>query len=336
MKLPNRFCQWCDYMPYGGGAIFLLGGAARAEAEVVQFRELANIYKHQVAVLLSPYGVGMGDCQWGVFGIADGPLWQVGVIGSQHLDMLAGQNRTRYAKTLGDSYMDLGLIEVGVERGAIDNQKLQFSAGMEVVITDHRHDRRLSVNSCVGILSLQSVRKPMTRWPLAEGTDGKRREISLTAQCVILGIKRWRNAVLVGEREAVDAIWRSTPKAVWAEIVGKLCDGFEFNAHYLSVEDGDIDADRHGFTSPEGEIHVEADMMYQYWPESVEENHCGESPPEVRAQTKEWAESEDLFRVGKASARRHSQKPSAEECACARRSEHIRKYGLPPISSGNL
>ena len=110
------------------------------------------------------------------------------------------KTHTMYAKTFGDSYIDLGLIADGDSRGMIDNRKLEFSYGMEVSITDPQNERRTSVNSCVGILSFQTVRKPIAKCPAVEGIGGARREISLTAQCATMANKNWRNAVQVRER----------------------------------------------------------------------------------------------------------------------------------------
>ena len=97
-NVTNQFCERYGYEAYSDGAIFLFGGSARTESEVVQFRELVKIYKPQKAVLIAPYGVGVGDCAWDVFGIADstrygdvmGSLWKIGVIGIKNLAMLTG------------------------------------------------------------------------------------------------------------------------------------------------------------------------------------------------------------------------------------------------------
>ena len=177
----------------------------------------------------------------------------------------------------------------------LDNRQLQFSSGIEVAIAGRHHERRLSVNSCVGILSLQTVRKPITKWPLVEGRDGAIREISLTEQCLILGSKRWRNAVLVTEKEAVDTAWMSTPSKVRAEIIGGICGGFRFPSHDQSVEEGDIDSDYHGCAATGDEIPAEAYLLYQYWPEVIGDDQYGANTMGRRTS------ADDAFRVGKKS-----------------------------------
>ena len=66
----------------------------------------------------------MGDCEWDVFGIVDskrygdvmGSLWQIGAIGVSNLEMIDVPSHTKYARTLGDCYLDWGLVAVSDSR----------------------------------------------------------------------------------------------------------------------------------------------------------------------------------------------------------------------------
>lgn len=155
-------------------------------------------------------------------------MWQVGIIGTNHVKMIDGMQNNAYAKTIGGRYLGCGIIAIGDDRGMVENRQLQFCNGMEVAITHQKGEQRLSVNSFVGILSLQTVRGPAIRWPLVEGTLGVQREVSLTEQCVIPGNKVWQNAVMVPGKMAGDTVWRSTPVTVRRELVGELRDGFVY------------------------------------------------------------------------------------------------------------
>ena len=112
---------------------------------------------------MTPYGVRMGEKEWQISRVIDsaqygdvvGSLWQVGVIGSSHLKALDGPENTKYAKTLVERYGECGILPSWDERGVIENRGVQFSSGLEVVVSNPMSGKRLSVNSCVFILSLK-------------------------------------------------------------------------------------------------------------------------------------------------------------------------------------
>lgn len=222
---------------------------------MLQFREASSQYKPDREVLMVPYGVDMSDHEWQVVGIVDsakygdvlGSLWQIGVMGANRVTALEGPYYTEYAKTIGERYAECGILPTGDERGLIENRSLQISSGVEVAISTRNRGNRLSVNSCVGILSVQTVKNPVVRWPLVESRGGEIREIGLTEQCVVLGNKSRRNAVSVPEKCAIDTVWIPNPLAVWEELIGALRDGYYYQHHGQSVEDGAIDADTYGF-----------------------------------------------------------------------------------------
>ena len=60
-RVVNQLCRWYQFMPYEVGEIFLLGGAARTEVEVVQFIQAYRSYRPKYAVLITPLGVDMSD-----------------------------------------------------------------------------------------------------------------------------------------------------------------------------------------------------------------------------------------------------------------------------------
>ena len=115
---------------------------------------------------MTPYGVGMRECEWGEFasvestsfGSALGSPWEIGVVGVNHAGIMAGPSRAPYSKSLVGRYMECGIQAVGGDCGVIGIRQLKFSSGMEAAITNRMFPSRLSVDSCVGILSLQTVR----------------------------------------------------------------------------------------------------------------------------------------------------------------------------------
>ena len=124
---------------------------------------------------------------------------------------------------------------------------MQFSRGLEVTIANRQIRKRLSVNSGVGVLSLQNVLDPETIWPLEMCPDGSVREISSVEKCIVLGNETWRKEILAHETAIIDTTWRSTPLEVWKEVIGEVCGRFYYSPHGQSVNEGDIDADVYGF-----------------------------------------------------------------------------------------
>ena len=240
--------------------------------------------------------------RWGYFAAVDSTrfgdlmssLWQVGVMGVANLFALercAHAGFVPFARTLADSYADMGLLPVGDPRGVIGNRAVQFSSGLEVIIYNHEIGRRLSLNSCVGVLSLQNVREPKISWPRIEGRDGEIREIDICEQCVMLGSKVWWGNSPVHRKAAIDTMWRSTPVCVWREILGELCEGYEVKPHWQSVEEGDISADHFGFENIDEEDEMEVDTLYQYWPEE------GNTPEVTTYEVREKGEGEGEVEV---------------------------------------
>ena len=95
-----------------------------------------------------------------------------------------------------------------------------------MTVNDQKRQKRLSINSSVGVLSLHNVRPPEAKWPSVLGVDDGVREISMTEKCDVLGNKSWRNAVLLRESEGVDTAWMPTPVTARKEIIGELTGGF--------------------------------------------------------------------------------------------------------------
>lgn len=133
----NQFSQRYEFPAYQSEGIFLLGGSARIEDEVVFSRQAQRMCKTKYAVLTTPLGVDMSDCTWGcvqlvgiaLFGDILGSVWQVGVIGISTLRMFDGPNFAQVAKTMGARYNECGLMAAGDERGAINHHAIQSSRG---------------------------------------------------------------------------------------------------------------------------------------------------------------------------------------------------------------
>ena len=146
-------------------------------------------------------------------------IWKIGVIGKTTLQMFGGPLATTVATTIGDRYSEFGMLAVGDERGIINRHAIQFSRGLEVTITNQKRETRLSINSSIGMMSLQSIRRNELPWPLVVGADGNSREPPTTEKCVVLGNKRWWQAVLVHEKAVIDTLWRPTPFNLWKEVI---------------------------------------------------------------------------------------------------------------------
>ena len=276
-RMIRQFDQWYGHEPFDEETkIFVLGGAAKTEAEVLQFRQVCRAYIPKYSVLMAPMGVDMSAGEWDLFMTIDstlfgdlmGSVWQIGMYGISKMSMKENQEYTPFVKTLGGRYAECGLLPAGDDRGIVAHQAIQFSRGLEVFITNEKRQKRLSVNSSIGLLSLQNVRKPETGWPLVISNSGDIREISLAEKCVVLGNKsRWKE-VIAEENVTIDTVWRSTPLMVWKEIIGELIDGFQYLPSEPD-EEGDIAADVYGFqhygNDDEGSG---AEELEKYWPEA--------------------------------------------------------------------
>ena len=135
------------------------------------------------------------------FGDVLGSIWQVGLIGLVRMKSLTNMEHTPYAKTVGDRYTECGMTAVRDERGIISHCAMQFSSAQEVVITDQRRHRRLSVKSGVGMWSFLEVMKYEEKWPMVVSTDGDSREVSWGDMCVVLGNKSWWEDVVAPEKQ---------------------------------------------------------------------------------------------------------------------------------------
>ena len=161
----------------------------------------------------------MIDCRWEflqlvdstVFGDGMGSVRHIGAIGPTILKMFDGPISTTAAATIGGRYYECGISGSCDERGIINRPEIQFSRGLEVTITNPKWEQRLSVNSSVGVLSLQGIRDNETKWPLVMSTDGTIREPSTAEKCIVLGGKKWRNAALVTERTGIDTHYGAQP-----------------------------------------------------------------------------------------------------------------------------
>ena len=47
--------------------------------------------------------------------------------------------------------------------------------------------------------------------------------------------------IIAPGKAVIDTVWRSTPKSLWAEIIGEVRNGFRYMPHDVSVEEGDVD-----------------------------------------------------------------------------------------------
>ena len=172
----------------------------------------------------------MNPERWGQFDLVDstqfgdvlGSLWQIGIIGVPTLKVLAVPLHTEFAKTIGDRYLDCGMHAVGGPRGIVDTHALHFSSCMEVDIRPIHGNDRLSLNSCIGVLSLADVKENNPKWPKQWGMDGDIREVHRIEQRIAPGNRpNWR-MILASPESVIGTIWRSTPLEVWKEIVEKL------------------------------------------------------------------------------------------------------------------
>ena len=226
----NQFYERYECAPYVGCSIFLLGGSARTETEVNLFYNECKRLLPKQAVLIAPLGVDLSAHEWDylqmvdstVFGDVMGSIWQIAIwesVKGPRPRMFDGPETTQYAKTLGGRYRECGIMVAGDGRGVISHQAAQYSRGLEVIIADSKRQRRLSINSCIGMLSVKEVRMPEIKWPLVLGQEDNVREISIRGKCVVMGNKKRRKEILANDRAVIDTIWRSTPAHLRKELI---------------------------------------------------------------------------------------------------------------------
>ena len=63
--------------------------------------------------------------------------------------------------------------------------------------------------------------------------------------------------------------------SLWKLITGEFTNGFDYQGHYQSVEEGDIGADNFGFEFDDDRDEMEEDAMHNYWPEKVDGDGVG-------------------------------------------------------------
>lgn len=250
----NQFYERYKCAPYIGGEIFLLGGSSRAESEAMPFYQVSCRCRPRYAVLITPLGANLTAQARGhlqlmgstLFGDILGSVWQIATLKTSRLRMFGGPGATKYAKTLGWRYAEFGRLAAGDGGGMITHQAIQFSRGLDVITTDQKWPKRLSINSSVGIPSLENVRGPDVQLPLVLGRDDTIRDISIHEKCIAIGNKSRRGEILINEEAAVDMTWRATPVNLWGGIIGDPVDGFLYTPSD-PVEEGDISADTYGF-----------------------------------------------------------------------------------------
>ena len=254
-KMARQLGKYRSFEQYQGGHITLMGGSAKTEDEVAKFLEAVELYKPGSAILITPIGVEHDSSRWERYGLVDstrfgdviGSLWRIGAIGFPSLKVLAGPLFTEYARTIGDRYLECGIHAVGDPRGIVENHALQYSSGVEVKIRSLNGDVRLSLNSCIGVLSLADVRNQNPKWPQIWGMLGESREVHLVEQCLVLGnLPNWKMITATPEA-LVDTIWRSTPSELRMEIIGDVIDGFHTQPPDPLTEDFEVGADRFSF-----------------------------------------------------------------------------------------
>ena len=72
------------------------------------------------------------------------------------------------------------------------------------------------------------MRDPDAKWPLATGENGEVRELPLEEQGVSLRNASWWQEIIDPQKEAIDTVWRSTPRSTRIEIIGEVCNGFHY------------------------------------------------------------------------------------------------------------
>ena len=333
--ITQQFSQRYRYQPFKGERSEVLCGSARTEDEVSRFQEEWATRKHRVAILMAPLGVEMKAKIWDVYAQADGAqygdilgsIWQVGIMGVAKVMSLTDQRQIRYVKTLGDRYNECNMLAVGDSRGIISHEATQYSCGQEVFIMDTDRNKRMSVNSGIRLLSLQKVKNNVENWPQVIGADGEVREVSLGEKCAVLGNKMWWKEIMANEKALIDTIWRSTPVAIWTEIVGEVIGGFDYLPYHQSVEEGALGADFYGFQHESGSGDPNPDALYQYWPDmNMNAGHGASILDSAGA-----GQNSSDFRVGtEMSMRRRSVEPHQENCACERYMENRAEFGPRP------
>ena len=115
---------------------------------------------------MAPLVVNVSDCTWDcmqvvvstLFGVVIGSAGKVGAIGTAKLRMFGGPCFAQVAKTIGDRCSELGLCADGDALGVESHLPIEFASGLEATSTSHPHQKRLSIDSSVGVLIIQNVR----------------------------------------------------------------------------------------------------------------------------------------------------------------------------------
>ena len=94
-------------------------------------------------------------------------IWQVGIVAQRRLEFFVeGEAHGHDVGTLGGRYSQCGIRPAGDPRGIVDTVEIPRSVGLEAWIRDEKGHRRLSVNRCMRLLSLNDVRSSRWKWPL--------------------------------------------------------------------------------------------------------------------------------------------------------------------------
>ena len=203
-----------------------------------------------------PFGISLHQDIWHTIFVIDGAkyggpisgMWKVGTVSKNRLKCFdEGGDRFHVIGTIGGRYMQCGIRPVGDARGIVDTVEIPNSAGLEVWIRDDHGNRRLSVNSCMRVLSLRDVRNQRWNWPLCLDNQDHARELSCGEKCTVLGNAKWWMGAEGSEPFGTDILWRPTPLTVRQAIIDEVFDTSSIGEALGPFDNFQIGADQFNF-----------------------------------------------------------------------------------------
>ena len=148
-------------------------------------------------------------------------IWKVGLANMAPIQCFAGGPVRQSLRTIRKRYRRRGLNPRGDERGVIDIQAAPHCNGIEVWIRPSKCTRRLSSNSPIRPLILNSLRTRGVQLPLCRGEDGQPMSVAGCEECAISGTANWRT-IEANSGFEIDTLWRHTALILWEQGISEV------------------------------------------------------------------------------------------------------------------
>ena len=226
----------CNFHPYVGGEIALMGGAARTEGEINQFEWVVQTYQPRIAVIMVPLGLELGGKTWGHIYIVDSAqhgdvlagVWQIGMKNLVPISCFAEEPVNHPLRTIYDRYRQCEIIPCGDGRGIVDVNEVPYSVGLEVRIRSDVGIRTLSLNSHIKMSSLSDLRENGIQLPWCWGKDDLPRKVTHGETCAVLGNAMRLKEIGRYSSVEIDARCRSTPLVLRKKVPHEVFGTYDF------------------------------------------------------------------------------------------------------------